>query len=85
MHRKNKGDNVYWFTDAGTVVISDSGGWVPGIFENEEAADIAHELKRLENWGLLQRLQNEANERNGGTGGVITFADLKIAATKPTK
>lgn len=55
----------------------------PGAYENEEAADLAHALlgsdalKYYEAWDLLQRLQDEANARNGGMGGVITVADLK--------
>lgn len=81
----SKGSNTYWPHNDGHFSISDEGGWLPGAFENEEAADLGHELKHMENWGLLQRLQNEANQRSGGTGGVITVADLKMPAINPTK
>ena len=79
----SKGKNQYWLGEEGYFSISDEGGWLPGAYENEEAADLAHDLlgsdalKYYEAWDLLQRLQDEANARNGGMGGVITVADLK--------
>lgn len=80
MRSFNKGNNTYWVLDDGHYCISDGSGWLPGVFETEEAAELGHELKHLENWGLLQRLQDEANKRNAGDGGKITVADMQRAA-----
>lgn len=62
--------------DDGLFVISDEGGWLPGVYASAIAADLAQQIKHLEEWGVLQRLQNEANERNGGFDGTITEFDL---------
>lgn len=50
-------------------VISDEGGWLPGVYESEEAAQMALQQKDHEDWGKLQRLQDES-------GGVITLKQL---------
>lgn len=70
----NRGKEVYQINDS--FVIADEGVWLPGSYSSLEAANKAHEIKHLENWGILQRLQDEANERAGGVGGDITLADL---------
>lgn len=56
----------------GVCCISSRHCWLPGCYENERAASYAFRFENAE----LQRLQDAANERAGGTGGVITFADL---------
>ncbi|MRT14954.1 hypothetical protein GJV07_22000 [Enterobacteriaceae bacterium RIT711] len=70
----NRRNKVYPVNDS--FVIADEGGWLPGSYASREAANKAHEIKHLENWGILQRLQDEANERAGGVGGDITLEDL---------
>lgn len=54
-------------------VISDEGGWLPGVYESEKAANLALLQKHCENWGRLQRLQHESD-------GLITIEQLQAAA-----
>ncbi|MBV4365906.1 hypothetical protein [Erwinia phyllosphaerae] len=42
-------------------MIADEGGWLPGVYESEEAARQAFTIKSKENWGILQRLQDESD------------------------
>lgn len=60
----------------GTCVISSSRVWLPGVYENERAARFAFRLPNEE----LTKLQEQANARAGGAGGVITWDDIAIAA-----
>lgn len=60
-----------------TFVIADEGGWLPGCYDSRATADKALTVKHLENWGFLRRLQDEANQRNGGVDGVITLSDIQ--------
>lgn len=79
MRRWYKGADVYWTIDDGEkVVISDGAGWLPGTYENEEAADLAHQIKN-DDWEILQGLQDEANSRGDC---VITVADLNLALSQ---
>jgi hypothetical protein len=59
----------------GGYVISSNNVWLPGSYESERAAKYAFKFSSR----VLQRLQDKANERAGGEGGVITFADLQDA------
>ena len=56
-------------------VISSAKQWLPGIYDTEHTARYAFRFEAV----VLQRLQDEANARAGGTRGVITRADLKGA------
>lgn len=49
--------------------------WRPGVYDSERTARWAFRFKDE----VLSRLQDEANDRNGGTGGVITREDLERA------
>lgn len=60
-------------------VISADGSWLPGSFESEEAARQAFRLPG----DILQRLQNEANTKMGGSSGVLTLVDV-LNAKSPT-
>ena len=59
----------------GGCVISSGGSWLPGCYEDERTARYAFRFKDE----VLQRLQDEANTRAGGKGGVITWGDLARA------
>lgn len=72
----SKGNNTYWFNDSDNILISDEGGWLPGIYENEKAADLAHANKHLEFLGILSRLQEQANNRGDCVITVDDFKDL---------
>lgn len=63
--------------DGDIFLISDGNGWLPGCYDSFETATKAHDVKHLENWCFLTRLQYEANIRNGGTEGVITLKDIE--------
>lgn len=76
MKRFYEGSAAYWEDDDGHYSISDEGGWLPGCFENKEAASMAHKIKHLEGYGILGRLQHAANVDNGGKDGVITVETL---------
>lgn len=56
----------------GHFVISSRDVWLPGAYETRRAANAAFRLDCAE----LQKLQDQANERAGGTGGLITEVDL---------
>jgi hypothetical protein len=58
-------------TDHG-VVISSGGSWLPGVFEDERTARWAFRFPDE----TLQKLQDAANVRAGGVGGVVTHDDL---------
>ena len=64
-------------TEDGSFVISSRGSWLPGAYEDERTARWAFRFHGT----VLQRLQEEANARAGGKGGVITYGDL--ARAKP--
>jgi len=65
-------------TETGEYVVSSRRVWLPGVYESERAAKYATRFDEL----TLHGLQKAANERGGGTGGVITFADLQAAMVK---
>lgn len=56
----------------GGFVIAENGVWLPGSYATHEAAARAFDLPDDQ----LQALQDAANERAGGVGGVITAEDL---------
>jgi len=60
----------------GGFVISSGGTWLPGVYEDERTARYAFRLPAE----VLQRLQDEANARAGGNGGVITWGDIARAS-----
>lgn len=60
--------------DDGTCVISSHRTWLPGCYENQKAALRAFRLSVEQ----LQALQDLANQRAGGAGGVITGADIDL-------
>lgn len=66
--------------DDGTYSISSRQVWLPGVYEDERTAKYAFRFGDE----ALQRLQDAANKRAGGTGGVITYADLKLALAEAT-
>ena len=53
--------------------------WLPGVYENSRAAYRAFKLPD----DILQKLQNEANKRAGGQGGIITNIDLDAFKKRP--
>uniref|UniRef100_UPI003F8843F2 hypothetical protein n=1 Tax=Methylobacterium sp. NMS12 TaxID=3079766 RepID=UPI003F8843F2 len=55
--------------------VSDQGVWLPGLYATEDAARKAAQMPSE----TLQALQDRKNEEAGGTGGVITSADLAEA------
>ena len=57
----------------GHYVISAYEVWIPGAYESERAARYAFRFTNEE----LTAAQAAANERAGGTGGVITFEQLR--------
>lgn len=57
----------------GQFVISSNQVWVPGCYATKRAANYAFRFKNED----LSRLQDAANKRVGGKGGVITFEDLQ--------
>lgn len=59
-------------------VISSGHVWMPGSYEDERTARYAF---RFED-GQLRKLQDEANARAGGYGGVITWGDLARARSQ---
>lgn len=59
----------------GTCCISSNQVWLPGVYENERCARYAFRFSD----SVLQQLMNEANVREGGVGGTITYGDLKLA------
>lgn len=63
--------NIYHVGN-GQFAIADAAGWLPGVFESRHAAQLAFDV-----WPKLQALQDEANEKAGGTGGVITLDMLR--------
>lgn len=48
--------------------------WLPGVYENARAAYRAFKFPDE----MLQKMQDNANKRAGGTGGIITNKDLDI-------
>lgn len=58
--------------DDGTFVISSRNVWLPGCYD---CANTARRAFRHPD-DVLKRLQDAANARTGGAGGVITGADL---------
>jgi hypothetical protein len=58
--------------EGGECVIASGGLWLPGTYEDERAARYAFRLPNA----ALQRLQDNANARAGGMGGVITWGDI---------
>ena len=63
-------------TDSGHFVISSGGVWLPGSFESRRAANYGFRFP----YEQLSELQHKANDREGGTGGTITFKDLQDTA-----
>lgn len=56
-------------------VISSGGVWLPGCYEDERTAKYAFRFTD----DVLQRLQDDANAREGHYKGVITYGDLARA------
>lgn len=56
----------------GTYAISSHQVWLPGCYEDDRAARYAFRFGE----GILLRLEEDANARVGGKGGVITWGDL---------
>ena len=69
---------ILWIKpDTKECLLSDKGGWLPGCYENEEAARKgATQFNEPTSYTRMQKLQDSANLRAGGTGGHITLADL---------
>lgn len=63
----------------GIYNISSQEVWLPGRYKDERTARYAFRFSHAE----LQKRQDAANARAGGTGGVITYADLQAARRKP--
>lgn len=63
---------------AGTFVIADAGGWLPGVYDSRETAQSAFQFS----CEALEELQDAANLRAGGTGGVITSGDLQAVTAQ---
>lgn len=59
----------------GKCCISSNQVWMPGVYENEKCARYAFRFSD----SVLRQLMDEANEREGGAGGTITYKDLKLA------
>lgn len=59
-------------TDDGAFVVSQNCVWIPGAYDSRETAERAVQMPDE----ILQRLQDAANERAGGRGGIITATDL---------
>lgn len=78
---KTEHGTVWEDPKTGECCISDGGGWLPGAYESREAAELALVHATTDHYRMLPRLQKQANERNGGTGGVITLADLLACIT----
>lgn len=57
----------------GEFSISSYNCWMPGCYENREAAELAFRFCDC----LLQVMQDSANARNPTEGGTITMADLE--------
>ena len=64
-------------TGEGRYVISSRGVWMPGCYADEGTARYAFRFPDE----ALQRLQDDANARAGGTGSVITWGDLAREAS----
>lgn len=62
----------------GGYVISSHRVWMPGCYEDERTARYAFRFDDE----VLQRLQDDANARAGGTGGTITWGDLARATPR---
>lgn len=60
---------------AGVYVPVSGGTYLPGRYDSYRAARYAFRFKNTP----LYALQERKNVENGGTGGVITFADLQAA------
>ena len=76
---KCKNGVIWQSLTSNDYLISDEGGWLTGVYEDEKTARVALERKHEDNWKLLQKLQDMANARAGGTGGVIKFSDFYVA------
>lgn len=57
----------------GSFVISTGKRSLPGSYESERAARYAFKFS----YEILDKLQDKANQRNGGKGGVISLEDLQ--------
>jgi hypothetical protein len=55
--------------------VADQGVWLPGLYATENAARKAAQMPSE----TLQAIQDRKNEEAGGSGGVITGADLAEA------
>ena len=57
----------------GTVLISSRSRWLPGVYESLQAALMAFRCDEA----TLRALQDAANVRAGGSGGIISLTDLQ--------
>ena len=62
----------------GHYVVSAYGVWLPGAYESERAARFAFRFSSEE----LQALQESANLRTQGRGGIIAWSDLNAYSVK---
>lgn len=58
--------------DGTRFCISSGESWLPGVYENRRTARYAFRLPE----SALKQLQDDANARAGGRGGVITWGDI---------
>jgi hypothetical protein len=63
---------VVYPTKGGGFVIANDDSWMPGCYDSREAAELALGRDAL----ALQELQARKNAEAGGSGGIITVADL---------
>lgn len=70
MTREFLGSKTLYYND-GLWSASDGGGWLDGVFDTRETA-----LAAFKHWKRLHEIQARKNAEAGGTGGVITMADL---------
>ena len=63
------------FPGSATWSASENSVWLAAVFDSEETAHLAFSLDNA----TLERLQNAANEANGGFDGVVTSAMIDAA------
>lgn len=67
--------------DDGTYVAADDGGWLPGVFADEAAANAALALAKTDYEALAGLGSDEARGRGPGYR-LITVAELDAAASR---
>ncbi|HHP8326184.1 TPA: hypothetical protein ACSIVU_001045 [Acinetobacter baumannii] len=56
--------------------IADSGGWLPGSYDNFDTAKLALHHRSKDNWSMLQRLNDKIFSRYGEDR-LITTEDIR--------